>query len=239
MPIAPTDGFYIHLRYMPDFAIRTYLALLGERDGGVGTTIKSLSRNNGVSEADIRRGLSWLESPTVGMYAESEVEIPVYILVEKKSKYIVIDMSIYYCTEKHRIKFSFDDTDQTRLRKVEDQNKKLAMKNDNPYERSSLTLNMRGHFKPFIAQVEQDLGRTVTVEESFMLGSMLDMYGLERVEPQWRRYRYTTENPLRAIYAMFKNGANGKGKWKPKNIESPPPTTAVIQREEYTEDVSN
>jgi hypothetical protein len=222
--------FFENIWRMPDYAIRTFLGLLGEFQQ-VGVTIKSFARANGLSEIDIRRGLTWLEQPKVEAYGIAEIDYTPYIEIIKKSAYYTINVLPTYA-QPSSLKFKFDDTDQTRLRTIELENKKLLSQISKPYEENGLSLNMRGHYKPFIVRMESDLGRILTHSEAFMIGSMLDMYGLERVEKQWRTMLYKSDNPIRAMYAMFKNGANGKNKWTPKNVEAAPKPTPVITREE-------
>jgi hypothetical protein len=139
-----------------------------------------------------------------------------------------IKLLVPYVPEEHVIQFTFEDTDSRRIAVLEKEVTRLASRKG---QTSKLSLYIKGERQQVVAEVEQDLGRALTVEESFLLGGILHLFGIERVKKAWRTKAHDMTRPVVGIYAMLINGTSGKA-YKPSD-KVPETKYAPIIRESY------
>jgi hypothetical protein len=181
-------------------SVYTFLTARSDLDLKVGLTQQEISRTTRLSVGAVREALGWLEQPS---YLDSALkvatEIAPFISVKKYSTAYKITLLQPY-SEERAIRFTFEDTDSRRIKLLEDEVRRLSKP---VVQKSRLSMYLKGDKGSVIAEIESDLGRPITVEDAFLLGSILDGYGPERVRAAWRRHAANLPNPIRGIYAMF------------------------------------
>lgn len=205
------DALIQVMNKMPPHALSVFLFLehRSRLDTKIGVTQQEVSRATGYSVDRVREALGWLERPPPITMAALKVapELPPFVAVTAFSKAHKITLLEPYVVPERWVRFTFEDTDSRRIGVLENELRRLATKSR---QTSRLALAIQGKPQQVIAQMEGDLGRPLTNEESYLLGAMIGQFGPERVKQAWNRHAADMDDPMRGLYAMFMNKYFGK-----------------------------
>lgn len=197
------------LHRIPSHALSVYLYIdhRSRLDIRVGLTQQEISRTTRLSVGAVREALGWLEQPSyrdAGLTKNDEIA-PLIRIEKFKSAHKITMLPPY--SDNQEIRFTFEDTDQRRIKTLEDEIRRLAV----PQRQTSrLSLYIKGERQQLISEIEGDLGRPLTVEEAYLLGGVTHQFGVERIKSAWRQKASRLDKPVVGIYAMFMNQAFGK-----------------------------
>ena len=189
-----------------EFKVHLYLVNRAQMQSGlkIGLTITELARQTNLST-------------NVAVSALTSLEVMEYIRLEKTKRKNVFSLRSLKGLEEHEvvtpIPFTFDDTDETKLKTLEAELLRLKVQ----YEQagvgvqSTLRNVIKGDKRELIIEIEGDLGRGLTTNEAFLLGEILRGFGTERAKKAWRGKAHAAKNPIPALYAILNNGALGSG----------------------------
>ena len=214
------DALIQVMNRMPAHALSVFLFLEHRSllDTKIGLSQQELSRATGYSVGRVREALGWLENPVTSdaMLVEVPTLAPFVSVVKYSSAHKIIVREPYLSPERW-VRFTFEDTDDRRIANLEKELRRLAGKTR---QTSRLALALQGKPQQLIAQMESDLGRALTNEESYLLGSIVFAYGADRVKMAWNKYAADLNNPIRDIYAMFmKKRFGNQPEHKDKEVE--------------------
>lgn len=196
---------------IPPEPLRVYLYLLerSSKDIRVGLSQQEVSRATRLSVGAVREALGWLATPhfvDAGLVSGTEPEMNPYITLRKISNYYEIILTTPY-GDGEKIKFTFEDTDSRRIETLEKEVRRIASKS---VQQNRLSMYLKGERQQLIAEVEGDLGRSMTQQEVWLLSGIVHQFGPERVKKQWRQKAHQLDKPIIALYGMFMNKALGK-----------------------------
>lgn len=196
---------------IPPEPLRVYLYLKerASKDIRIGLTQQEVSRATRLSVGAVRESLGWLEKPyyrDAGLKEPAEDELVGYIVLRKISNYYEIVLLTPWA-DGEKIKFTFDDTDSRRIEVLEKEIRRLSSRS---VTQNKLSMYLKGERQHLIAEIEGDLGRSMTQQEVWLLSGMVHQFGPERVKKQWRQKAHQLDKPFVALYAMFMNKALGK-----------------------------
>lgn len=199
---------------IPPEPLRVYLYLLerASREIRIGLTQQEISRATRLSVGAVRESLGWLEQPfwhDAGLVDDS-VKDSSFVSLRKISNYYEIVLLVPY-SEGEKIKFTFDDTDSRRIEVLEKEVRRLSSKSA---QEGKVSIFLRGERQNLIAEIEGDLGRGLSKQETWLLSGIVHEFGPERVKKAWRQKAHELDKPIIALYAMFINKALGKGSQK-------------------------
>lgn len=202
------------LRYqaeIPNDYFRVSLALIHRAQVGssVGLTMQELSRMSGMSTLVIGEALEWFKK---------NPKTPLLAIRKHKGVY-KINLHEYYVGLTEPVLFTYEDTDQKRIATLE-QALRRADIGKSAVDRSELSKAVSPDESVFVIEIEQQLGRALTLTDAYYLGKLIKGYGLERVRTLFRQKR-TANDPLRAVYAILDRGGRGKS-W---TSDTPKPVT--------------
>lgn len=185
-----------------------YLLQRSQSGTRVGLTQQEISRATRLSVGAVRESLGWLESPLYHDAALTTAEpIAPFISVKKKGKHHKIVLLPPYVSEEREVAFTFEDTDSRRIATLEQEILRLTTTRS---QTSKLSMYLKGEKQQLIAEIESDLGRSITIQDAYLLGGMIEKFGPARVRTQWRRRAHTMDRPVIGLWAMFMNEAFGK-----------------------------
>lgn len=217
------------LSRMPNHALAVFL-FLQERaamDTRIGLTQQEIGRGTRLSVEAVRESLGWLSDPSCADALLQTPEIAPFITISKFSNAHKITLLPPYVIEKVDIRFTFDDTDQRRIKVLEEELRRIAKTKGT----DRLSIYLRGDRANIVGEIESDIGRTITKEEAFLLGAICEAYGTERLKTAWRRHAPNNDRPIHAIYAMFLNKRFGQSVDYSEEMEEI--TYAPIVRDEH------
>lgn len=198
---------------VPSDVFRVSLALLerAQREVPVGLTLSELSRTTGLSRLVVVQSIEWLK--------KNPDDAP-YLAMRKHKNHHRIRLNPFYVGEVNIINFTYRNTDEARLAKLE-----LALREVSKpaySDRSGLAEVTSPAESLLIEEIERVTGRAITLTDAFYLGKLLRGYGVERVTQVFRQQK-TAREPLRAVYAILENGAKGRSASQsvPKQITYP------------------
>lgn len=212
------DEFTQVMDRIPSEPLKVYVYLYNRStvDTRVGMTQQEISRATRLSVGAVRESLGWLEEPTYRDAALKTVEpIVPFVLIYPRGKAHIIELVPPYVAENMEIRFTFEDTDSRRIGVLEKEVRRLASKRGS----NKLTLYFKGERQALIAEIEGDLGRGLTHQETWMLSGLVHQFSVERIRKEWRTkaHQYDLDKPLVRMYAMFMNKAHGHN--APQNSE--------------------
>lgn len=199
-------------------SVLLYLIQRSQSGTRVGLTQQEISRATRLSVGAVRESLGWLEKPHYHDAALKTMEpIAPFIAIKGKGKHHKITLLQPYIPEEREVAFTFEDTDSRRIATLE---KEILRLTTTRVQTSKLSMYLKGERQQLIAEVEGDLGRPITVQESYLLGGMIEKFGPDRVRAQWRRNAHRLDKPIVGLWAQFMNSAFGKSvKYEDKEPE--------------------
>jgi len=185
---------------VPTDVFRTSLALIerAQRPAPVGLTLAELSRTTGLSRRVVLDALDWLKT--------NPSDAP-FMTMRKVKQHHRLVLNPFYVGEVAPVLFSYRNTDETRLAKLEHALRKASAPQYS--DRSGLTEAVSPAEALLIEEIERVTGKAITLTDAFYLGKLIRGYGVERVQNVFRQQRAAKE-PLRACYAILERGARGK-----------------------------
>lgn len=212
-----TDELMEIMDRIPPHALSVYLFMehRSTLETKVGMTQQEISRATRLSVGAVRDALGWLEQPyykdagyamDVDHKQVDSIAPLIRIRPAQGKPYHNVTLLPPYVGKEQRIRFTFEDTDSRRLGNLEKEVRRLATKKN----RSQFSIYFRGEKHAMMREIESDIGRAVSIEEAFLLGSMTALVGPERVKIAWRTKAADMDKPILALYAMFNRQAFGK-----------------------------
>lgn len=196
--------FIEQLRTMPGDVLKVYLYLLERQkrqaELKIGLSLPELARQTDLGTEATKHALWWL--------GEKQL-----IELQKKSNHDLILIHEFYPGEKPiPIPFTYKNTDEGKIVKVEQELHRLQMQTTRDILRreSGIANACKGEERNVVMEIERDLGRGFTREESYLLGRCMSAFGPDRVQATWRRSAFSAKNPIPALSAMMWNKSVGK-----------------------------
>ncbi len=177
----------MEIKRLPSEAAKVYLALCerSQSDAKIGMTLNELSR-------------------MVGFDPQITHDMLDVLVIEKRIKHEDRKIVLNGVT----IPFSCENTDDTRLEKLEAEVRRLSTSR---VVSSGLNDIYRGTPEgDLYEEIENGRGYAIQVDEALLLGKMIQKFGPERVKQTYRQMK-KSKNPIRATYAALQRGIKGQG----------------------------
>lgn len=212
-----TREFIEEMSLLPAEDVKVYLALCErsqlQETTKMGLTASELSRLSGVHTSTLARSLQRLDVASFLM------------LVEKSTKTRVdIELARDFVPKAKLIPFTWDNTDETKIAKVEAEMRRLVRQQQNPSE-SGLASILQGEPRDIVVELENKRGTALSSNDIWNLASMMSKFGPERTKKTIRQM-YRQRDPIRAAYGALLKGAKGQSA---KQSESEPFQTIKVR----------
>lgn len=172
--------------------IYTYLVERVAASPKIGCTQQEISRHSGLSLDRVRGTLTALKDKE-------------FLDVRPSGKrYNIFLLEPYH--EKSKIPFTYDDTDDKRIKVLEQEVLRLSMGNKESRKLSSL---LQGERAAVVGEIERHVGGLTPVE-CYLVGQAMALVGPERLKNAWRQKAHEMKDPVRGVTAMLLNRAYGK-----------------------------